>query len=202
MPADGWCRACGKASPPDRWEDYTESHPIQPEEHNGRRCLHCEGEVTVHVPRDAQNFTPWVIWALLGGTMFAMAIGGWAKWSTPAWYGVLVLVVSPWYLLYRRYRGPQLLDSIFVACPGCNLVRIGGRVESTPSKRYWRGAALFDSAYRWTVAVFAFFVVTWLGAQVTGTHFPPATLALLIFSGFTLHSVRWYRGAFGLRSWW
>ena len=51
-------------------------------------------------------------------------------------------------------------------------------------------------------SLFGFFLVVSLGAQFTGTVLPRTTIILVVVSGLLLHSVRWYRGVLGLRSWW
>jgi len=201
-PVDGWCRACGKASRSNTWETFTQLHPVQPEEADGGRCPHCDGVLDVRLPAAGPIAEVFWLWVLVGVVVGAIAILERASWWVAAGFFLPAAMLSPFSLLFHRYRGPDVLRSIVVTCRGCGHVRIAGQTAGELVGAFRRGGAAFNTIYRRLLPLFAFLVVMVIGARFTETPLDPLTPVLLMASGFFLTSVRWYRGVFGFRSWW
>jgi hypothetical protein len=161
--------------------------------------------VEVWLPREDWNVDIFWTWGLVAlGLGFLFLLGSPRENLVPALTVLLSAVVlfAPLSLLYRRYGGPAAARSVVVVCPGCGAMRIDGSDDDSGVKRYRRGAAVFDSLYHYLLPVFLFFAAVLVGARVTDREFDSVSLALLLVSGFYVVSIRWYRGVFGLRSWW
>jgi hypothetical protein len=202
LPPDGICVACGWSAEPRHWEEETAKHPVQPEERDGHRCPECGEPVTVQMPLSPPVQSPLHLWTTVGVTVAGMAILADGPWVIPFWIMSPVALVLPLHILYRRYRGAASIRTVVVLCRNCGFVRVGGRTNPDVTGPFRRGARVFDGIYRKVLPVGGFFLVLIVGALVMET--PPEVIHLVPFAvaGILLHAVRWYRGVFGLRSWW
>jgi len=202
LPGDGRCRACGRSSHDSRWWRTTALYPIQPEEKNGNQCPECGDEVIVSLPPmgpSASPFASWLVIGIVGGPMLALAGGVWAA-ALIALAPAAVLL--PFHLVYRKNRGPAAMVRIVVACRSCGYVRADLRDGDLPRWAWHQGQEFFNRTYRMLLPVTAFLLAVLVGASVIDTEAGWATSALFAGAVFFLVSVRWYRGVFGLRSWW
>ena len=201
-PFDGRCRACGRSAPIPRWTYTTARHPVQPEERNGHACPECGDEVIVSLPSMRPSASPFVYWLILGITLGPMAALTGGLWEAAVIALAPAAGLLPLHLMYRKYGGPAAVWHIVVACRSCRFVRAGRLGGDQPRWDWRRGQAFFDGLYRKLLPVAAFFLAITIWASVTDTTTDWMTTAIVVVSTFLLFSVRWYRGAFGLRSWW
>lgn len=146
--------------------------------------------------------SPLLHWAVVGAFVGGLAAVVEAPWRIIVWCAVPAALALPMHLLYRKYRGPDHLREIVVQCRACGFLRIGGRTVESVTGPYRRGARAFDGIYRKVLPVAGFCLVVFVGSVLTKTTPTGINMALFVVANLALHSVYWYRGAFGRRGWW